>query len=40
LSHKLVGSLTTLAILLLFWPLLDKAVGSIARRWRPAKASG
>ena len=40
LSHKLVGALTTLAIVLLFWPLIDKAVGGITRRLRPVKVSG
>ena len=39
-SNGLVGSITTLAIVLLFWPLIDKAFGSVGRLWRPAKASG
>ena len=39
-SNSLVGSITTLAILLLFWPVIDKAFGSLGRLWRPAKASG
>jgi TctA family transporter len=39
-SNGLVGSITTLAILLLFWPVIDKAFGSAGRLWRPAKASG
>jgi len=39
-SNGLVGSITTLAILLLFWPLIDKAFGSMARLRRPAKATG
>jgi putative tricarboxylic transport membrane protein len=38
-SNGLVGSITTLAILLLFWPVIDKAFGSVGRLWRPAKAS-
>ena len=38
-SNGLVGSITTLAIVLLFWPLIDKAFGSVGL-WRPAKASG
>jgi putative tricarboxylic transport membrane protein len=38
-SNGLVGSITTLAIVLLFWPVIDKAFGSIGRLWRPAKAS-
>src|SRR6202521_2921246 len=39
-SNGLVGSITTLAIVLLFWPLIDKAFGSVGRLWRPAKATG
>jgi putative tricarboxylic transport membrane protein len=39
-SNGLVGSITTLAIVLLFWPLIDKAFSSAGRLWRPAKASG
>ena len=35
-----VGSITTLAILLLFWPELDTAFDSVRRLWRPAKAAG
>lgn len=30
-SHHLVGSITTLVIVLLFWPIPDKASGSIGR---------
>jgi len=37
-SNGLVGSITTLAIVLLFWPVIDKAFGSVARLLRPAKA--
>jgi putative tricarboxylic transport membrane protein len=37
-SNVLVGSITTLAILLLFWPVIDKAVARIGQLWRPAKA--
>jgi len=37
-SNGLVGSITTLAILLLFWPLIDKAFGCLGRLWRPARA--
>jgi len=37
-SNGLVGSITTLAIVLLFWPVIDKAFGSITRMLRPAKA--
>jgi hypothetical protein len=36
-SNFLVGSITTLAILLLFWPVIDKAFGGVWRRWRPEK---
>jgi hypothetical protein len=32
------ASITTLAIVLLFWPVIDKAFGSVGRLWRPAKA--
>ena len=39
-SNGLVGSITTLAFLLLFWPLIDKAFGSVGRLMRPAKAPG
>src|SRR6266849_3585240 len=39
-SNGLVGSITTLAIVLLFWPAIDKAFGSLGRLMRPAKASG
>ena len=38
-SNWLVGSITTLAILLLFWPLIDKGVGRVMRLWRPVKLS-
>jgi putative tricarboxylic transport membrane protein len=38
-SNWLVGSITTLAIVLLFWPVLDKAFGRVGRLWRPAKAA-
>jgi TctA family transporter len=37
-SNGLVGSITTLAIVLLFWPVIDKAFGSVTRMLRPAKA--
>ena len=37
-SNPLVGSITTLAIILLFWSLIDKAFGSVGRLMRPAKA--
>ena len=36
-SNGLVGSITTLAILLLFWPLIDKALASFGGLLRPAK---
>jgi TctA family transporter len=36
-SNWLVGSITTLAILLLFWPVIDKAFASVAQLWRPTK---
>jgi TctA family transporter len=37
-SNGLVGSITTSAVLLLFWPVIDKAFGSVGRLRRPAKA--
>jgi hypothetical protein len=36
----LVGSIPTPAIVLLFWPMIDKAFGSVGRLWRPPKVSG
>jgi TctA family transporter len=39
-SNGLVGSITTLAIVLLFWPLIDKTWGSVGRLLQPAKAAG
>jgi TctA family transporter len=36
-SNWLVGSITTLAIMLLFWPVIDKAIASAGRMLRPAK---
>jgi TctA family transporter len=37
-SNSLVGAITTLAILLLFWPLIDRVFGGIRRLVQPAKA--
>jgi hypothetical protein len=37
-SNGLVGSITTLAIALLFWPVIDGLFGRVGRLWRPAKA--
>src|SRR5260370_1107843 len=34
-SIGLVGSIPTLAIVLVFWPLIDKAFGSVGRLLRP-----
>jgi TctA family transporter len=34
-SNGLVGTITTLAITLLFWPLIDRAFTAVARSWRP-----
>jgi TctA family transporter len=34
-SNGLVGSITTLAIVLLFWPVIDKAFSSVTRLLRP-----
>jgi TctA family transporter len=39
-SNGLVGSITTLAFVLLFWPLIDAAFGNMGRLWRPAKVPG
>jgi putative tricarboxylic transport membrane protein len=38
-SNGLVGSITTLAIALLFWPVIDRAFSGVGRLLRPAKAS-
>jgi TctA family transporter len=35
-SNSLVGSITTLALLLLFWPLIGRAFGALRRKPRPA----
>ena len=37
-SNGLVGSITTLAIVLLFWPVIDRVFSELARALRPAKA--
>jgi TctA family transporter len=37
-SNGLVGSITTLAIVLLFWPVIDRVFSGISRALRPAKA--
>jgi TctA family transporter len=37
-ANGLVGSITTLAIVLLFWPVIDKLFIGFARMLRPAKA--
>ena len=39
-SNGLVCQITTLAIMLLFWPVIDKAIGSVGRLLRPAKVAG
>jgi hypothetical protein len=39
-SNGLVDSITTLALLLPFWPVIDRAFGSVRRLWRPAKTAG
>jgi TctA family transporter len=36
-SNWLVGSIITLALVLLFWPLLGPALGRLSRLWRPAR---
>jgi hypothetical protein len=35
-SNWLVGSITTLAFVLLFWPILSQAFAQAGRLWRPA----
>jgi TctA family transporter len=35
-SNWLVGTITTLALILLFWPLISEAFGRVSRLWRPA----
>jgi putative tricarboxylic transport membrane protein len=37
-SNGLVGSITTLSIILLFWPLIEKAFGRLQRLMRPRAA--
>jgi putative tricarboxylic transport membrane protein len=39
-SNGLVGSITTLAIVLLFWPAIKRAFAGAGRLWRPAKTAG
>ncbi len=39
-SNALVGSITTLAFVLLFWPLISKAFGRVAEIFQPAKRTG
>lgn len=36
--NGLVGFIPTLAIVLLFWLILDRAWSSVGRLWRPARA--
>jgi TctA family transporter len=38
-SNGLVGSITTLAIVLLFWPVIDTAFGCLSRFFRPKLAA-
>ena len=37
-SNRLVGTITTLAIVLLFWPMIEKVFAGLGRL-RPARAS-
>ena len=37
-SNGLVGSITTLAIVLLFWPVIDKVISGAGKLMRPAQA--
>src|SRR6266571_5448764 len=39
-SNGLVGSITTLSIVLLFWPAIDKVISGAGKLWRPAKVAG
>jgi len=39
-SNGLVGSITTLAIVLLFWPVIGKAFDGVGRLCRLAKVAG
>src|SRR5213078_1689730 len=36
-SNRLVGSITTLAFILLLWPLIGRVLESAGRFWRPVK---
>ena len=38
-SNGLVGSITTLALILLFWPLIGRVFEGAGRLWRPATAA-
>jgi len=38
-SNGLVGSITTLAIVLLFWPVIDWIFGGVTRLFRPKSAA-
>jgi putative tricarboxylic transport membrane protein len=38
-SNGLVGSITTLALILLFWPLISQLFERASRLWRPAGGS-
>jgi TctA family transporter len=35
-SNSLVGSITTLALVLLFWPVIGRAIGKVGEILRPA----
>jgi hypothetical protein len=35
-SNWLVGTITTLALILLFWPLISQTLRQLSRLWRPA----
>ena len=37
-SNGLVGSITTLAIVLLFWPVIDRVISGAGKLMRPAQA--
>jgi len=37
-SNPLVGSITTLALILLFWPLISRLLERAGRLWRSMKS--
>jgi putative tricarboxylic transport membrane protein len=39
-SNGLVGTITTIAVALLFWPVIDRAFAGVGRLMRPTRAMG